>query len=404
MSDNALREYAEDSAVLWNVANFERRKAWFNHDKMPSYVAQWRMLKDSEAFKKLGTGKGQALLQKLNEAWQSYFTLLRMQKEGRLPPHIKKVKPPHYWKERGKRVAKAFFVRSDCWNLNDEMISIARNIKVPYRSGELWVGKHGRLEVLHDKLSGKWYAHFPVTIQNETESLHRDASLKASLDLGICNLATLYIEGKRPLIYSGRAVLSDWVYRTKRIGNLQSKLPRKQHTSRNILLQFRRRQRRLKHAVNAMCRDILEVLDTEGIGELFVGDLNGIRFDNDKGSHFNQRLHNFWVFRQVSKRLFELGEEYGIKVSKPSEVDTSKTCCLCGLVHAKTVRSGRAYRGLTICPTFHVSINADVNGSVNIGKVAVNRFPLSVTQSKGTSSSRHLAMPLLLRWNYNEWQ
>jgi putative transposase len=200
-----LREYAEQSAILWNIANYERRKAFFKHRKMPSYATQCRELKNTEPFKKLGTCKAQALLLKLDEAWQSFYTLLRLKKKGKLPPHIKKLAPPRYWKRNGKREAKAFYVRNDGWSINEKEISIGKGIKIPYQCGELWVGKRGRLEVLYDKLCGKWYAHIPVEVEWQPPS--RTAERKASLDLGICNLATLYIEGERPIIFSGRAVL-----------------------------------------------------------------------------------------------------------------------------------------------------------------------------------------------------
>ena len=74
-SDKLLREYAEYSAVLWNQANYERRKAWHNHETMPSYASQCKTLKTNEAFKKLGTCKSQALLSKLREAWSSFYAL-----------------------------------------------------------------------------------------------------------------------------------------------------------------------------------------------------------------------------------------------------------------------------------------------------------------------------------------
>jgi len=260
-----------------------------------------------------------------------------------------------------------------------------------------WQG--GRLEALRDELSGKWYAHFPVEIPWESPS-RVDADRKASLDLGICNLAALYIEGEKPIIYSGRAVLSDWVYQTKKIADKQSKLPRRKHTSKRIRMQFRLRQRRLKHAVNAMVRHIFAVLESKHVGELYVGDLTGIREYAGHGRNGNQKLHNFWVFNFVYKRIVELGEEYGIAVKNPCEAYTSETCCLCGKRH-----NGRVERGLMVCPEKHMSVNADVNGAVNVLNVAVHRFPVSLAQSTlGTSGSRLLAEPLLLRWNYNEWK
>ena len=189
------------------------------------------------------------------------------------------------------------------------------------------------------------------------------------------------------------------MYRTKKIAELQSRLP-KTHKSQRISLMFRCRQRRLKHAVNAMCRNIFKALEKRNVGVLVMGDLSGIRAKANHGKNGNQKLHNFWVYSMVQKRLVELGEEYGVVVRKVSERDTSKTCCLCGIQH-----NGRKERGLMVCHTTHRSINADVNGAVNIRNVVMNRFPVSLAQSTlGTSDSGLLAEPLLLRWNYNEWR
>ena len=281
--------------------------------------------------------------------------------------------------------------------MDDDVISISKNVKIPYNCGQAWVGKQGRLEIIEDHLKNKWYAHIPI----EVETPPRRTSLKkASLDLGVCNLAALYIEGEHPIIYSGRAVLSDWVYRTKKIATRQSKLPKRKHTSKQIQIAFRKRQRRLRHAVNSMLRDIFETLESKNIGELVIGDLTGIREEANHGDTGNQKLHNFWVFNMIVARIYELGQEYGIRVTKVSERDTSKTCALCGKQH-----NGRVKRGLMVCRQEHRSINADVNGAINIMKVAVNRPLSSVlsTLSVGASGSRLMAEPLLKRWNYNEW-
>ena len=371
-----LSGYAEQSAILWNFANYERRKAFHQHRKMPSYAAQCRELKHADSFKKLGTCRAQALLSKLNEAWQSFYALLRLKKKGKLLPHIHKIRPPGYWKWNGKRMARAFYVRNDGWRMNEKEISVSRGIKIPYQCGGLWVGKRGRLEVLRDELSGRWYAHIPVEVSWKPPS-RTDAQKRASLDLGICNLATLYMEGERPIIYSGGAALSDWIYHTMMIADRQSKLPQRRHTSKRIRLQFRRRQRRLKHAVNTMLRGIFSLLERKNVGELYIGDLNGIRKEADHGRRGNQKLHNFWAFNLVERRIMELGEEYGIAVRKVSERNTSRTCCLCGRRH-----NGRVERGLMVCSGKHMGINADVNGAVNILKVAVKRSPSVLSTDK----------------------
>jgi transposase len=34
------------------------------------------------------------VLNKNNEAWNSFFSLLKLKKEGKLPPHMKRISPP----------------------------------------------------------------------------------------------------------------------------------------------------------------------------------------------------------------------------------------------------------------------------------------------------------------------
>lgn len=288
------------------------------------------------------------------------------------------------------------YVRNDGWAMDEDIISLSKELKIPYQCGQIWVGKQGRLEVIRDDLREKWYAHIPVEV-NEPPS-RTCFNKRASLDLGICNLSALYIEGERPLIFSGRAVLSDWVYRTKKIAERQSILPKRRRTSRWMRIEFRKRQRRLRHAINSMLRSIFEALESKNVDELIIGDLSGIRDNANHGKSGNQKLHNFWAYNLLEKRIMELGEEYGIGVKKISERDTSKTCCMCGKQH-----NGRVERGLMVCPEKHQAINADVNGAINIMKVAVNGPPIRSTDEEASGSGL-MAKPLLLRWNYNEWR
>jgi len=408
--DARLRSLAAASSKLWNMANYDRRQAFFAHTKMPTYNSQFHKFKNSEPYRKLGTCKSQALLRKLNEAWSSFWALKRLQKQGKLPPNIAKVSPPRYWKEDGKRILKAIYVRNDGWRLVDdgETISISKALKIPYTAGQMWVGKQGRLEVAIDERTGKWYAHIPSEVE-APPPLNPTRSKRAKLDLGIVNLSALTIEGKRPVVYSGRAVLSDWVYRTKKIAGRQKLLPRHRHTSEWIGAAYRRRGLRKKHAIYAMCRDIFERLDQEGVGELVVGNPYGVR-DESIGRHNNQKRDLFWAYGQTLARCHELGEEYGIKVTEPPKEDggergTSSTCHFCGVKHPTGKHSGRVHRGLYICPVKHMAINADVNGSMNMDmNLAVDRPPVRSTNEMVDSGSGLLAQPLLLRWDYNVWK
>jgi len=137
-------------------------------------------------------------------------------------------------------------------------------------------------------------------------------------------------------------------------------------------------------------RDLFERLEEQGIAELIVGDLKHIRDNANHGRVGNQKLHNFWVFQKVRERIMELGEEYGIKVRFKSERGTSKRCSICGQVHP----NGRIHRGLYRCTKTGQTMNADVNGALNI---------LYGRKVAALSGSRPMARPLLHQWNYDSW-
>ena len=53
----------------------------------------------------------------------------------------------------------------------------------------------------------------------------------------------------------------------------------------------------------------------------------------------NQKIHQ-WQFAEITKQLFYKAKEFGVKITKISERDTSKTCALCG-----RETNGRVHRG-----------------------------------------------------------
>jgi putative transposase len=222
---------------------------------------------------------------------------------------------------------------------------------------------------------------------------HHPTPKRASVDLGICNLATCVIEDNdRACVYSGRAVLSDWRYWTKRIAAVESELKTTngRDSSKRLSRLYRTRRRRLDHAVKAMLRDLYEHLEDEHVTNLVVGHLKHIRDNANHGKVGNQKLHNFWPFMQIRQRIQELGEEYSIRVRFKSERGTSKRCSVCGEEH----RNGRVKRGLYRCTKTGDRINADVNGAYNI---------LYGRKVAAVSGSRPMAWPLLLKWNSQAW-
>jgi putative transposase len=397
--EQQLRRLAEASARLWNTANYERRQAYFAGRRVPTYENQWRTFKNADAFRRVGTCKGQASLIKLREAWGSFFALKRLQRLGQLPAHIKRVSPPRYMKDcsTGKLKAEAIYVRNDGYRQDHDTLVLSKTLHVPFKAGELWVGKQGRLELHYDRLRGKWYGHIPVKVKWPRKGKpHQLTRKRASIDLGICNLATCVVDGaEKAYVYSGHAILSDWRYWTKQIASCESTLKKtnQRDSSKHLSRLYRTRKRRLNHAIKGMLRDLYERLEAHGVTDLIVGNLKHIRDNANHGRVGNQKLHNFWPFMQIRQRIQELGEEYGIRVRFKSERGTSKHCGICGQKH----KNGRVHRGLYKCETTGRTVNADVNGAYNI------LYGLKRKVAAG-SGSRPMAWPMLIRWNRQQWQ
>jgi len=370
---------AELCSTLWNLVNYKRRQSFFKGK------IDWNTDKEYREFApKIGSATAQQMIRKNNEAWKSFFALLRLKRERRLPPNIEKVRPPGYMKNRRTGKKKLMIrIRNDCYRLKEKVLELPLELKVKWKGKNKWRGKQGALEILFDEVSGRWVAHQPVEVMPQHQPIGNE---KLAVDLGVVNL----IATNTGVIYSGRSVLSDWRYWTKEIGRIQSELKDVNNRDRSDRLSrtYRKRTRRFRHAVNAMVRQLVRDVWKQGVSVIFLGDLKGIRDNSHFSKRTNQKNHNFWSFRYIIKRIKEVAEEYGMKVLEVNERNTSKTCSICGTKH----RNGRKHRGLYYCKKKKVTINADVNGARNILNVAVN------------SSSRPVARPSVRKWNYQTWE
>lgn len=217
-------------------------------------------------------------------------------------------------------------------------------------------------------------------------------------------------------LYKGGYVLSEWVYWTKRIAGHQRTLKKTNnaHRSRRLLRLCVIRTRRVHHPLNAQIRDEVMYAAAIGVRTLRIGDLTGLRENNDKGDNANQKIHNFFQYAYRADRYKMTAQEYGLRVEQGPEPNSSRDCSLCQERH----RNGRKRRGLYHCKRYNAILNADVNGSENQlnGKVSprpINPARKSETMtSAGASkedgrSSRAVTRPTVpQRWNQsrNQWE
>src|SRR5579875_746169 len=405
--ERRLLRLADASAKLFNELNYERRQEFFKAQKI-DFKGTWN--KYYERYKDILGVNAQGVMQKNNGAWSSFFSLLRLKREGRLPPHITRVSPPRYWKERGKR-KEILVVRQDRYVVdegNHKIILKDFNMQIEFAGRLRWFGKQGRLEIVYDDAAKKWYAHIPVEVGVETTKkggvskhiVHGErksiqiASPKgnkaASIDLGINVLASVVVDDGTWLLYKGVSVKEDYFYFEKKIVEVQSLADKTkklgeydayEELARERRSLFEKLRRRFLHVYRALASELVERLHSLGVSTIYLG--YPYRIGQDTGNKFSV---NVWSYRELMDALELKAQEYGIKVYEVVEYNTSKYSAY------HSVEVERRPRGVSTCPAGH-KLHSDLNGALNIaGKVtggvvqAVGR-PLSFVVDHNRPSS-----------------
>ncbi|MBS7627562.1 transposase [Candidatus Bathyarchaeota archaeon] len=380
MGNPSLRELADNCARLYNEVNSERRQAYIRYKKFSWYP---KHLYEKYA-PLIGSATAQQIIRKNDEAWKSFLELKRLEAQGKLPPYIAKVSMPRYWK-RNRRRELRIVVRNDCYKIDYKHLYLPKGLKLKYKGKLKWHGKQGRLEIVYDNVDKVWRGFMAVKVEKPPL---RGGNKPLYIDQGVVNLATVWFEGLRqPIAYSGKIALADWWYWTRRIAKMQSRLARVNgaKTSGRIRKLFRVRQRRFRHAVNAMVKAIVEDAYTLGISRIVLGRLKGIR-KNEHNGKANSMINNFWSFNYITRRFREKAEEYGIKVKEESEYETSSICPRC---HSKnTVARRRLFK----CLSCGLEAHRDAVGVLNIARL------------NGGEVNGVVAHPMLLRWNGMRWE
>lgn len=346
-----LHEWADNCSRMFNEINYKRRQSFFDGE------IDWNTDELYHEYKNLvGSGTAQQITNKNNEAWKSFFALLKSYKEGKIEdrPH-----PPGYWKDKttGNRILR-ILARSDLYKLGRKYLKLPFKFKVRWKGKNRWEGKQGRLEIIYDALKGQWKCYMPV----EAEPLHQPRGDKiAYVDLGVKCPIVVNIEGET-WGYKANSMLADWWYLTKEIARTQEELDKiGQKSSKKLSKLYRKRKRRFRDKINKIVADFVNRCWELGVAEIVCGDLREIRNSAKFGRKSNSMIHNFWSVGYQYQRLREKAEEYGMKIRREDERGTSSECPRCG--SKRIVKRGRLFK----CVDCKLEAHRDAVGSVNIG-------------------------------------
>jgi len=127
---------------------------------------------------------------------------------------------------------------------------IFRGLRIRITGDNKWEGERRRLEIFYDDLTGRLYAYQSVEV-NQPSGISPE---KRALYLGVINIITTWFEEeKQPIAFSGKPLLADWWYWTRKIAYYQSIAMKvnKRYTTKIIRKLFRKRQLMFRHAINS---------------------------------------------------------------------------------------------------------------------------------------------------------
>ena len=174
-----------------------------------------KLLKTTEDdnYRSLPANISQEVLKVLNQDWKSFFTLLRLKKNGK---YSQSVKIPHYKKSGGKFVV----------TLNTVTLTSRTDTSVKIPKTKSWITGLRHLKQSTQIRIIPCGDHFVIEeiYEKETKSKREDNGRYASIDLGVSNLASVSSNVTRPFIINGRPLKSINQYYNKKKSTIQEEL------------------------------------------------------------------------------------------------------------------------------------------------------------------------------------
>jgi putative transposase len=385
------------SVRLWNELNYEKRKLFFKNDLKPEKRVEINRKYYHKYKNFLGVNAGQ-VINKNEEAWESFFKLLKMKRQRRLPPHIRKISPPGYWKDKITGEKKIhMLIRNDRYHLEPTDKGEGRlvlkdfKLNIRYVGRIRWEGEQGRLEIIYE--ANRWFVYIPIEVgvdppksnpRGYIKPSYKDkknrivdprsikqrdpiGDKKAFIDIGLNNLFAVVVSDGSALLVKGGVIKSEYYWWKREISTYQAVrdllknagIHRWKDYHEKYLKALYKKNERLRHLYRTAIRFLAETLWSRGVEKIYIG--YPIMLSQNNGNEYN---NNIWWYRKIILWIIDVFIEYGIDVEIVSEDHTSIECSICGEIH----RNGRIYRGLYICRKTNKKINADINASLNIAR------------------------------------
>lgn len=362
------------SKNIYNYGNYIIRQEFINNKKWIKYNELFKLVKDSEPYKDIGSNVGQSTLRLLDKNWKSFFTSI---KDWKVNPskYLGMPKLPKYKDKNGRFV---LGIDNNKVMLKDGFIYFA------------WKPLKGLNNIFYTKIkqdskviqcrfiprSNNYVMEVIYEIEvPETQDSSRQIT---SIDLGINNFITMTNNiNETPIVIKGGTIKSINQYYNKQKAIIQSELKKvnDKHWSNKLQKLTDNRNNKINAQMHCISKKVIDWCILYNIDTIVCGYNKEWKQKSSMGKVNNQNFVTI-PYETFIKQLAYKCENNGIKFILNEESYTSGTSFLDNEEPIKENynKSRRVQRGLFKSNTGKL-INADVNGSYQImKKVFPNAF------------------------------
>jgi len=386
-----VKELSWHCSKLYNTVNYQIKN---NEEVKPVYTRLENEFKSNWHSDFLHSHNRQQLLKQLTQDWKSYFNSIK-DYNNNPGKYQGQPKPPNF-KYLDNNPCEIIFTnlatRVRGGNL---LLSLSKEIKNKYQVDSLKfelppvdqslinLDNLQQVRIKRDNLSSDWYL---IIIHKVNEKENASGDNIMAIDLGLNNLATLtFKDNTENYIINGKSIKSKNSYFNKEITKLQA-IRMKQTGSRNFKDTSQIKQLRIKrnnyiaNYLHQASRKIIDLAKNNQVSKIIIGDIKQIKQKMNYNKSFVQ------IPIQRLKELIEYKAKIeGIELITVNETYTSGCSALDleKLNRDNYNKSRRIERGL-FKSNIGLTINADVNGSLNIMRKFLNKqcIPELVNQAR----------------------
>ena len=369
-----LIDLLHKSKNLYNVVIYTVRQFYFDAVKNESdkkylnYYDTWRLLSHSKNvdFYSLPCDVAQSVLKQVDQNFKSFFKLLKKKQKGK---YDKPINIPKYKDKEGYNCITINATQLGLQFKQDGTLTIPNTApnKIQFKVRNYKTCTQVRF------IPCKGYIKLEAIYNYNEPVLKEDNENYLSIDLGINNLCACTSNITTSFLIDGKKLKQINQKYNKYKGKLQSKLPKNKHWSNKLSDITKKRNFRINNYLHNTSAYIMNHAVSNNINTIIIGYSNGWKQDINIGRINNQKFTEIPFYKLIQLIQYK-AKLKGIRVILQEESYTSKASFLDNdeiPIYNKNKPINYKFSGKRVNRGLYktasgLSVNADINGSLNI--------------------------------------